>query len=416
MRLVQKYSITTILVSQFFLFNLSVNAEVAPSPNVITEISPSPEIISSPVATPASINNEDIEKIKEEREEIKKIAEPKVTKPIPTSTPSVNVKPTPTPTIIKPISTSKPLSKIKTPKKNVETQVKKDELKKENISNIPIKIKENPNSKFVLKPGKITPTTYTVEKGDNLYTLSKKLNIRYKTLLSMNNTTSPYLIVGQKIIIDKSMKPTADFDGIVVNIPEKRLYHFNNGSLEKVYVVSVGLPSPEWQTPVGNYKIMNKVKDPIWKVPLSIQKEMAAKGQVVKKEVPAGPGNPLGKWWMSLSGGLGIHSTNAPLSVGYSVSHGCIRMRPLSAAELWNKIPKNTPVKIIYQPVKLSVDDNNKIFIEVFRDIYSKTPDINKYTKTMINDFNLDPHIDWKKVDYAIRNKRGISIPISKSL
>lgn len=424
MRLIKKYGLSTILISQFIFSSLSVNAEVAPSPSSeVYELKPVPTSTVSPDIVP-SPNNDIPESVTPSP-----ILTPKPIKATPIVTPTpINIKPTVKPSLIptpKPSSviptpmpkvspTSSPKNVTPTPKATAKPQ-KVNDIDKTQVKKLkPINIKNNPNSNFVLKPGKFTLTTYTAKKGETFYTLSKKFNIRYRTLLAMNNTKSPYLSVGQKVVIDKAVKPTANFNGIVVNIPERKLYHFHNDQLQKIYTVSVGLPSPQWQTPVGNYKIMSKVKDPIWKVPLSIQKEMAAKGQVVKKEVPAGPGNPLGKWWMSLAGGLGIHSTNAPLSVGYSVSHGCIRMRPLSAAELWNKVEKNTPVKIIYQPVKLSIDDNNRIFIEVFRDVYGKTPDMTKYTKEMISDFALEQYIDWKKVNYAIRNKSGISIPINK--
>ncbi|MFN8578347.1 MAG: L,D-transpeptidase family protein [Candidatus Sericytochromatia bacterium] len=428
MRLIKKYGLSTMLISQFIFSSLSVNAEVAPSPSSevyelkpipVPTVIPTPEITStpqndipesiapSPLVTPKSINPSPI--VTPTPINIKPTTNPSsipTPKPLKvTPTPMPKVSPTNQPKNINPTPTATPK-----PQKINKIDKDKEQVKTSN----PISIKNNPNSSFVLRPGKSSATTYTAKKGETLYTLSRKFNIRYRTLLSMNNTNSPYLTVGQKVIIDKSVKQTSNFNGIVVNIPEKRLYHFHNDQLQKIYTVSVGLPSPKWQTPIGDYKIREKVKDPVWKVPVSIQKEMAERGQVVKKEVPAGPGNPLGKWWMSLSGGLGIHSTNAPLSVGYSVSHGCIRMRPLSAAELWNKVAKNTPVKIIYQPVKLSIDDNNRIFIEVFRDIYGKTPDMTKYTKAMISDFALEQYVDWKKINYALRNKSGISTIISK--
>ena len=43
---------------------------------------------------------------------------------------------------------------------------------------------------------------------------------------------------------------------------------------------------------------------------------------------PAGPGNPLGTRWMGLSApAVGIHGTPDAASIGYSASHGCIRMQ-----------------------------------------------------------------------------------------
>ena len=45
------------------------------------------------------------------------------------------------------------------------------------------------------------------------------------------------------------------------------------------------------------------------------------------KPIPPGPGNPLGTRWMGLSAPcVGIHGTPDAASIGYSASHGCIRM------------------------------------------------------------------------------------------
>ena len=417
MSLIKKYALSSLLVSIFVISSLPAKAEIAPTPTndgEIIDIKPAPTstVIPMPEVTPTSEPYPNYDPTRSPNanpypSEIPASVEP-TRSPMPKST--ATAKPTPKKTPV-------PKKVIKKPAPFVPVQVKKEVPKEQKkLPAIAIETTKE-NSKYILRPGKITFSTYTAQKGDNLYTLAKRWAMRYRTLLAMNNTDSPYLVIGQKVIVDKSMQPTSNFQGIIVNIPERKLYHFAKGKLIKTYPVSVGLPSPEWQTPAGTYKILYKVKDPIWKVPVSIQKEMAARGQVVKKEVPAGPGNPLGKWWMGLTWtGLGIHSTNAPLSVGYSVSHGCVRMKPTNAAELWSKISTNTPVKVIYQPVKLSVDEKNNVFVEVFRDVYGKTPDMTKYTKAMLNDFALNNRIDWQKASYALRNKRGTSVNISKTL
>jgi L,D-transpeptidase ErfK/SrfK len=271
-------------------------------------------------------------------------------------------------------------------------------------------------SPYAFKAGKVYYKVHTVKAHENLYIIARKYGLRYKTLVSMNNAKTPYLNIGQKVIIGKSIVPVGNIEGIIVNVPEKKLYFFNNGKLVKTYNVAVGLPDPKWQTPIGDYKIVSKVKDPIWKIPVSIQNEMKENGQEVKKEIPAGPGNPLGKWWMGLTWtGLGIHSTTAPYSIGYSVSHGCIRMNSTTAEELFSLVKTNTPVKIAYQPVKISMDGNHKVYLEVFRNVYNKKIDTVAKTKEMLVHFKLDKNIDWDKVKQAALMKSGIPVSISKT-
>ena len=64
--------------------------------------------------------------------------------------------------------------------------------------------------------------------------------------------------------------------------------------------------------------------------------------------MPARPGNPLGTRWMGISSpGVGIHGTPEPGSIGYSVSHGCIRMRIPDAEWLFERVAVGTTVFIV---------------------------------------------------------------------
>ena len=64
--------------------------------------------------------------------------------------------------------------------------------------------------------------------------------------------------------------------------------------------------------------------------------------------MPPGPDNPLGTRWMGLTApGVGIHGTDAPASIGYSVSHGCIRMQIPEAEWLFERVQIGTPVVIL---------------------------------------------------------------------
>lgn len=125
---------------------------------------------------------------------------------------------------------------------------------------------------------------------------------------------------------------------IVVKQSEHKLYQYNGSKLVDTYSCAVG--TPQYPTPNGKFEILEKKKDPWWYPP----KSDWAKD---KKPIPPGPGNPLGPYWMDLGSGLGIHATPDEASLGYSASHGCIRLSEWSAQQVFNAVQKGTPVYII---------------------------------------------------------------------
>ena len=114
---------------------------------------------------------------------------------------------------------------------------------------------------------------------------------------------------------------------------------YNGMRFVKSFGVATG--QRQYPTPLGRFRIVVKWKNPWWYPPNSAW----AKG---KDPVPPGPGNPLGTRWMGISSpGVGIHGTPEPGSIGYSVSHGCIRMRIPDAEWLFNRVTVGTTVFIV---------------------------------------------------------------------
>jgi lipoprotein-anchoring transpeptidase ErfK/SrfK len=127
---------------------------------------------------------------------------------------------------------------------------------------------------------------------------------------------------------------------IVIHRGSNRLYLYNGVHLVRVFPVATGQAA--WPTPLGQFQIVVKQKNPWWFPPT--QDSWAAGA----KPVPPGPNNPLGTRWMGLSApGVGIHGTDEPWSIGHSESHGCIRMQVPSAEWLYNRVLVGTPVFII---------------------------------------------------------------------
>ncbi len=97
-----------------------------------------------------------------------------------------------------------------------------------------------------------------------------------------------------------------------------------------------------YPTPLGRFEIVNKWRDPWWYPPAG---SAWAAGE---KPIPPGPGNPLGTRWMGLSAPyVGIHGTPNAASIGYSASHGCIRMRISDAEWLFDHVDVGTTVFIV---------------------------------------------------------------------
>ncbi len=126
---------------------------------------------------------------------------------------------------------------------------------------------------------------------------------------------------------------------IVIRRDSKRLFLYKGMRFWRAFRVATGQPS--YPTPVGHFAIEVMWRNPWWYPPDSSW----AKGA---KPIPPGPGNPLGTRWMGLTApGVGIHGTPDATSIGYSASHGCIRMYIHSAEWLFPHVHIGTPVFIV---------------------------------------------------------------------
>lgn len=151
---------------------------------------------------------------------------------------------------------------------------------------------------------------------------------------------------------------------IRLNIPNLTLKYYENGKLLRVYPIAAGKSSSK--TPLGNYKVTNKAKDPTWIPPRG------------GSPVPPGPRNPLGRRWIGFKPSYGIHGNNNPNSIGNFVSLGCVRLYNFHVEELYDKISVGTPVKIIYETIKSG--ESSKPYIIVYPDVYR----LNQNTKGRI--------------------------------
>lgn len=254
---------------------------------------------------------------------------------------------------------------------------------------------------------------YEVQRGDTLATIGARFGVARATLIDDNRLARPdKLSPGQSLAINNThiamWEPSAT---LTINIAQRLLTLIEDGHV-MAYPVTVGRRS--WPTPVGAFTIIDKETDPVWDVPVSIQRELQQQGKPVITKMPPGPDNPLGAHWIRLSlPGLGIHGTNAPSSIYRFSSHGCIRMHPDDVAHVFERVDIGTTGVLIFQPVLIALVDG-KVWLEVNPDEYRRSPNPARVVSELAARQGLGDRIDWDAVAAVVRQRRGGAVDVTK--
>jgi len=256
------------------------------------------------------------------------------------------------------------------------------------------------------------PTFHQVEKGDYLYKIALQYNCSYPAVGRANGIRNANEVrIGMKLTIPTFMilPGRGNDETVVINLPEFRLYHFRSDKEMKVYPLCIGLTT--WQTPAGQFEIVNRVINPTW----YMNNEMADRLHVKKEIIPPGPLNPLGDRWIGTSlNHIGIHSTNQPMSIGKALSHGCMRLYPDSAKEFFDAVRLKEKGKIVYEPIKLTVWHGD-VYLEVHEDVYELTKDFKKEFLSTAKLRQIDPDdLDKEALERTLTHKRGIPEIVGK--
>jgi L,D-transpeptidase ErfK/SrfK len=259
---------------------------------------------------------------------------------------------------------------------------------------------------------------YQVQKNDTFLDIARFYDLGYNEISEANPGVDPWIPKpGQVILLPTAwVLPDAEPKGVVVNIPEMRLYYFRPGAEGTVIVTTfpVGLGRDDWRTPEGKFRIRGKTVNPTWVLPESIKAEHRRDGKPAPDFIAGGaPDNPLGKYRLELTLPLyGIHGTDIPWGVGMQVSHGCIRLYPEDIERLFPMVPVGTPGQFVYQPVKVGVRDGH-VFVEVHKDIYNMTPGPYREALRLIDKFGLRSRVDFDRVKRAVLEQSGVPMDVT---
>ncbi len=167
---------------------------------------------------------------------------------------------------------------------------------------------------------------YEVKPGDTLGRIAAGHHTTVDILKRANGLTSDLIHPRQKLKVPKGVFR------LLVDKSQNELLMTQDNQFFKSYLVATGENN---STPVGTFKIVNKVPNPVW----------YRQGAVVP---PDSPENILGTRWLGLNKqGYGIHGSVDPTVMGQQVTAGCVRMTNADVEELFSIVPTGTEVTIV---------------------------------------------------------------------
>ena len=242
--------------------------------------------------------------------------------------------------------------------------------------------------------------------------LARKFHVGYLELAEANpNLNLLNRLNGKKITLPTSwILPEIMIEGILINLAEMRLYFFHPSKPKEAIVSTfpIGIGRSGYDTPTGNFKVDMKLKNPTW-YPNESSRDRNPKLPI---EVPPGPDNPLGEYWIQLSlNGYGIHGTNRPGTIGKKISLGCIRLFPENIEWLFAQVKAGMPVRIINMPVKFGMREGI-LYAEIHRNGFS-IAELEKEAFRIIEEKAYDG-INDDILRNAIKKANGMPVPITE--
>jgi L,D-transpeptidase ErfK/SrfK len=288
-----------------------------------------------------------------------------------------------------------------------------------------------PTHKFEITPdqdliGVVQVTTSTKE--DTLSDIARRFNVGYEEIVRANPGVDPWLPgEGKQIVVPSQfIIPNAPREGIVINVPQMRIFYFppvKKGEPQVVYTHPIGIGRVGWATPQGTTKVVRRQKDPTWRPTASIIKEHRENGEELERVIGPGPDNPLGRFafylgWPSYM----IHGTNKPAGVGLRSSHGCIRLYPEDIAELFEMVPVGAKVRVVNEPFVFGWQ-NDTLYLQAFDVLEDDPRDWKKAQKKLVSKSlgadiqkelkKRNEEVNWDLVSTVAHDPRGIPLSIS---
>lgn len=260
--------------------------------------------------------------------------------------------------------------------------------------------------------------------NDTPANIGQRYNIGLNAVIAANPGLTEHSILADGTpvkIAAQFLLPPLSRHGIIINLPEMRMYYYPAGSNE-VMTFPIGIGRIGKTIPIVNTAITRKVINPIWIPPADIRKFNEEQGINLPRVMPAGPDNPLGPYaiYLRIPTYL-IHSTIFPESIGRRASFGCIRMNESDIKQFFPLIQPGTPVVIIDMPNKIAWN-GDRLYLETHDPLVERKEadyaTLNGIVSMIQSKLPRHPVIlvDWQLVAYLAEDPDGIPHQIGVAL
>lgn len=210
----------------------------------------------------------------------------------------------------------------------------------------------------------------------------------------MKGKTAAFLAAALLCLTGVGEAAEAEGARITINLASRILTFWRDGRKVTMYPIAAG--RPDTQTPVGRFAVVEKEMDPEWIDPKD-----------VKKKIPPGEENPLGRRWMRFYKTYGIHGTNEPGSIGGYVSDGCVRLREENVEELFAMTALGTPVEIAYERLVVERLADGRVAYYIYPDGYEREALDAEKVKKALTRFGVGVFADAKEIAVKIAAADG---------
>lgn len=265
---------------------------------------------------------------------------------------------------------------------------------------------------------------YIANADDTLVHIARRYGLGFVEMRAANPNVDPW-IPGENVELvlpSRHLLPDAPRNGIVINLPEMRMYAFLNGANAEPSTFALGIGREGLETPLGSTTVQRKMDGPTWRPTARMLRE----DPTLKPVVPPGPDNPMGTHAMYLGWpSYAIHGTNKPYGIGRRSSSGCLRLYPENITELFAMTPVGTRVTVVNQPVKLAwIDDvlymeahpemEQALQMEETGQVYAAKMSEKDMSLIVAAAGEHQDRLHWATIRNEIRNRSGVPVVIAR--
>lgn len=267
-----------------------------------------------------------------------------------------------------------------------------------------------------------------VQGEETLLDIARRFHLGYDEMEWANRGVDVWLPGdGREVVLPVAqILPDAPRSGLVANVAARRLFHFlppDAAGKRRVVSYPIGVGREEYPTPLGSTRVTRKRAYPDWRVPASVRRAHAMRGDPLPAVVPGGPDNPIGTHVLDLGWPTYIiHSTNKPAGTGMRVTHGCLQLYPEDITRLYDQTEVGSEVTVVDQPI-LAGWQGEQLLLEVHRPLeeHALTASAREAVaavairKALAARGRDDTGVDWDRVRTYVQAQLGYPLPILRN-